>query len=161
MEVFGRLGYRETGRRGPLDARLAADGMPTLRLTLQPTGGRIFGGTYALEVASDAPVLPRTGGLAARGRGVVKLRGIGFRAQPDDEDGRRLADHLSSDATLARALSEVHFEQVRVEPDGRVVIRHMGGSLVWLLFPPMSYAVPIVPEQARATGAALRAFGER
>lgn len=135
--------------------------MPTLRLALRPTGGRIFGGTFALEVSTDRPLLPATGGLSARGRGVVALRAVRFLARRDDEEGRRLARRLDADASLTRALSSVHFERVRVEPDGRVTIRHMGGSLVWLLFPPMTYAVPIVPEQARATVEALRAFGER
>ena len=161
MDAFGRLGYRDAGRHGALGARLIADDRPPLRLALRPTGGRVFGGTYALEIATDQPVLPRTHGLAARGRGIVKARGITFRARRDDEEGRRLAERLTSDGALTTALSEVHFEQVRVEPNGRAVIRHMGGSLVWLLFPPMSHPVPIVPEQVRATVAALEAFGRR
>jgi Protein of unknown function (DUF3156) len=138
---------------------LIADRGPPLRLALRPTGGRIFGGTYALEIATDQPALPRTQGLAARGRGIVKMHGVTFRARPDDDEGRRLAERLTSDPALTSALSTVHFEQVRVEADGRAVIRHMGGSLVWLLFPPMSHPVPIVPEQVRATIAALEAFG--
>jgi hypothetical protein len=36
----------------------------------------------------------------------------------------------------------------------------MGGSVVWVLFPPFVRAVPLVPEQAEATVAALDAFAE-
>ena len=158
IEAFGRLGYREVGRRGPLEARLVADGRPALRLALRPTGGRVFGGTFALEVATDGPVLPRTRGISARGIGVVRLRGIAFRARSGDEEGRRLAERLTSDHLLTQALSGVHFEQIRVDSDGRAVIRHMGGSLVWLLFPPLARPVPIVLEQIEATVSALEAF---
>ena len=59
---------------------------------------------------------------------------------------------------LTRALGAVHFEQIRVEPDGRAVIRHMGGSLVWLLFPPMTRPIAISDEQVRATVDAIEAF---
>jgi hypothetical protein len=52
----------------------------------------------------------------------------------------------------------VHFEAIRIEPDGRAVIRHMGGSVVWMLFPPLVRPVPLVDEQARATLEALDAF---
>ena len=52
----------------------------------------------------------------------------------------------------------MHFERIRVEPDGRPVIRHMGGSVVWMLIPPLARGVPLVPEQARASVDALRAF---
>jgi hypothetical protein len=52
----------------------------------------------------------------------------------------------------------VHFERIRVEPDGRPVIRHFGGSVVWVLFPPLVKRVPFVPEQVEATLAALGAF---
>ena len=159
--AFGRLGYREVGRRDPLEARLVADGRLALRITLRPTGGRIFGGTFALEVATDEPILPRTRGLSARGIGVVRLRGITFRARSGDGDGRRLAERLTSDHLLTRALSRVHFEQIRVEPAGRAVIRHMGGALVWLLFPPLARPIPIVPEQIEATVSALEAFSGR
>ncbi|MDQ4108723.1 MAG: DUF3156 family protein [Actinomycetota bacterium] len=161
VEAFGRLGYREARRLLPHGARLIADGRPALRLALRPTGGRIFGGTYALEVSTDDPVLPRTAGISARGMGGVKLRGISFRARSGDDDGLRLARRLTSDRSLVTALSQVHFEQIRVEPDGRAVIRHMGGSLVWLLFPPLSQVIPIVSEQVEATVAALEAFAGR
>ena len=60
---------------------------------------------------------------------------------------------------LADRLSAVHFEAIRVEPDGRPVIRHLGGSVVWILFPPLVRRIPFVDEQARATVEALRAFG--
>jgi hypothetical protein len=47
---------------------------------------------------------------------------------------------------------------VRVEPDGSPVIRHMGGSVVWMLFPPLVRPIPLVEEQARETLGALEAF---
>lgn len=161
VEAFGRLGYREVGRRGPLEARLVADGRPTLRLALRPIGGRIFGGTFAMEVATDGPVAPRTRGISARGRGVVRLRAIAFRARSGDDEGRRVAERFTSDRSLTQALSRVHFEQIRVDAEGRAVIRHMGGSLVWLLFPPLARPIPIVPDQVEATVRALEAFWAR
>jgi hypothetical protein len=158
VRLFTALGYREAVRPDALRARLVADGRPDVRIELRATGGRVFGGTFAMEVATADPVLPRTNGLQARGRGVVRLQTIRFRARGDDQAGRRVADRLERDARLLDALSKVHFEQVRVDPDGRVVIRHMGGSLVWLLFPPMARPVPIVPEQVRAIVGALEEF---
>lgn len=158
VEAFARVGYREVGRRNPLEARLVADGRPALRLALRPIGGRIFGGTFALEVSTEGPVVPRTRGISARGQGLVRLRSIAFRARSGDDEGRRVAERLTSDRLLTRALSRVHFEQIRVEADGRAVIRHMGGSLVWLLFPPLARPIPIVPEQIEATVTALEAF---
>ena len=158
VRLFTALGYREAVRPDALRARLVADGRPDVRIELRASGGRVFGGTFAMEVATADPVLPRTNGLQARGRGVVRLQTIRFRARGDDQAGRRVADRLERDAHLIDALSKIHFEQVRVEPDGRVVIRHMGGSLVWLLFPPMARPVPIVPEQVRAIVGALEEF---
>jgi hypothetical protein len=38
------------------------------------------------------------------------------------------------------------------------VIRHMGGSVVWMLFPPLVRPVPLTVPQARATVKALEAF---
>ena len=52
----------------------------------------------------------------------------------------------------------MHFERIRVEPDGRPVIRHMGGSVVWMLFPPLVRPVPLIAEQRRAAVEALEAF---
>jgi hypothetical protein len=82
----------------------------------------------------------------------VRMRGVRFRG--DDE----LAAALSADERLGEALGRVHFERVAVEPEGRPVIRHMGGSLVWVLFPPIVRATPLPPEQARETVRALEAF---
>ena len=158
VRAFGSAGYRQARRRDPLEAHLVADRKPPLRLVMRPTGGRVFGGTFALEIATNEPLFPRTRGISARGRGMVRLRGFVFRARGDDETGRRLAERLGSDDRLAGALADVHFEQVRVDPDGRPVIRHMGGSLVWMLFPPMTKPIPIVQEQIAATVSALEAF---
>jgi hypothetical protein len=158
VEVFGRVGYRDGGRPDELSVRLES---PTgkrpllLRLARQ---GRIFGGTYALEITTAEPVLPASRGLSARGRGVVRMSGVSFRARGGDPDGRILAGRLAADRELGGKLREVHFERLSVDPDGRPVIRHMGGSLVWILFPPLVKAVPLVEAQARASVAALDAF---
>jgi len=157
VEMFAVAGYEGSGRRGELHAGLSGP-EPALRLQLVPTGGRVFGGAFALEVSSAEPVLPGTAGLRAKGRGVVRTQGIDFRARRDDPAGTALAGALSTDASLIRALGAVHFEQIRVEADGRAVIRHMGGSLVWLLFPPMTRPIAISDEQVRATADAIRAF---
>jgi hypothetical protein len=159
IEVFEGEGYRRTARNGALEARLERPGGRPLRLRMA-RAGRVFGGSYALEVAPAEPVLPATRGLAARGRGVVRLSRVAFRPRGRDSEGRRLARRLDEDAALQRALADVHFELVRVDPDGRPVIRHMGGSVVWVLFPPLVRPVPLVPEQARATARALETFAE-
>lgn len=156
VEAFAGAGYAERGRRGELRTTLVRGGRPTLRLELVPAGGRVFGGAYAMEVSTDEPVLPASEGIAARGRGVVRMREVRFRGR--DEAGRRVAEILSVDAELQSALHEVDFEQLRVEPDGRAVIRHMGGALVWFLFPPMTRPIAIGDAQIRATVDALAAF---
>jgi hypothetical protein len=155
---LGRAGYSSVVRKSPLEARLESPGgARALRLRMAQSG-RIFGGNYALEISTDEPVLPATSGLSARGRGVVKMRGVRFRARRGDPLGSRLAKRLSSDEDLGERLGEVHFERIRVDPDGRPVIRHMGGSVVWVLFPPLVRKIPLVPEQVDATLAALDAF---
>jgi len=95
-----------------------------------------------------------------RGRGLVRMQGVAFRPRRGDDAGRRLAERLRADRDLAEHLAAVHFERIRIEPDGRAVIRHMGGSLVWMLFPPLVKAIPLVPEQVRATIAAMESFVE-
>jgi len=143
----------------PLGARLGSPtgGRPPVRLELTQDG-RIFGGNYGLELSTEEPVLPPTRGLSARGKGVVRLRGVRFRARGGDPAGKRLAERLGSDARLAERLGRVHFESIRVDPDGRPVIRHLGGSVVWILFPPLVRRVPLVPDQVDATLTALDAF---
>jgi hypothetical protein len=120
--------------------------------------GRVFGGTFALEISTAEPVLPASEGLSVRGRGIVKLRGLAFRARGNDLEGARLAERLRDDAELADALGRVHFERIRIEPDGRPVIRHMGGSVVWILFPPFVRPIPLLTSQAQASARALDAF---
>jgi Protein of unknown function (DUF3156) len=132
-------------------------GRVPLRLELT-RDGRIFGGNYGLELSTAEPMLPPSRGLSARGKGVVKMQGVRFRAKRGDETGKRLAEQLGSDEPLAERLAKVHFERIRVEPDGRPVIRHLGGSVVWVLFPPLVKRVPLVPDQVDATLAALEAF---
>jgi Protein of unknown function (DUF3156) len=158
VESLGAAGYTDVERVNPLRARVTSPGggMP-LRLELT-RDGRIFGGNYGLELSTDEPVLPSTRGLTARGKGVVKMQGVRFRAKRGDDAGRRLAEQLGSDARLGELLRRVHFERIRVEPDGRPVIRHLGGSVVWVLFPPLVKRVPLVAEQMEATLAALEAF---
>ena len=141
-----------------LQARLSspAGGVP-IRLELT-RDGRIFGGNYGLEVSTDEPVLPPTRGLTARGKGVVRMQGVRFRAKQGDEAGRRLAERLGADAHLSDLLGRVHFERIRVEPDGRPVIRHMGGSVVWVLFPPIVRDTPLPAGQPEAMVRALDEF---
>jgi Protein of unknown function (DUF3156) len=158
VESLGAAGYTDVERLSPLAARFSSPtgGVP-VRLELT-RDGRIFGGNYGLELSTDEPVLPPTRGLSARGKGIVKVRGVRFRAKRGDDTGAGLAERLGSDAQLAERLAKVHFERIRVEPDGRPVIRHLGGSVVWVLFPPLVKRVPLVAEQLEATLAALEAF---
>jgi hypothetical protein len=159
VAVFERLGFREVGERGAAEALLERDGF-RIRLGIRGRG-RVFGGTYALEAATADAVLPATRGLAGRGRGAVRLSGVAFSTRGrNDTEGARLAGLLAADRALQEALARVHFERVWVEPDGRPVVRHMGGSVVWMAFPPLVRAVPLVPEQAEALAAALAAFAE-
>lgn len=157
--AFGPLGYSVAERPSPLAARLTHEsGRPPLTIRLVERG-RIFGGTIALEVATAEPALPATAGvLEGRGRGLVRLHGIAFRARRGDARTRELAAQLTADRALGDALAAVHFERIRVDRDGRAVIRHIGGSIVWTLIPPLVRPVPLVPEQARATADALAAF---
>jgi hypothetical protein len=158
VERLRRAGYRDVVRVSDLMAKVARPtGGPALRVELVPEG-KVFGGTYGLELSTAEPVLPRTRGLSARGRGVVRMQGVAFRARHGDAAGRELAERLQRDERLVRALERVHFERIRVEPDGRPVIRHMGGSVVWILFPPLVRRIPLVDEQLRASVDALGAF---
>src|ERR671921_2371775 len=136
----------------------APEGGRDLVLRLHPEG-RVFGGSWALELSTAEPVLPATTrGLTARGRGVVRMQGMRFRARGGDDVASRLAAELSADAELGRALGEVHFERLAVEPDGRPVIRHMGGSVVWLLIPPVARTTPLPAGQPEAMVRALDEF---
>jgi Protein of unknown function (DUF3156) len=158
IQRLGAAGYSEAERLTPLQARLRSPrGRQTIRLAMSREG-RVFGGNYGLEISTDEPVLPPSRGVSARGKGLVRMRGVRFRARRGDPAGRELAEGLSSDARLAEELSRVHFEHVRVDQEGRPVIRHLGGSVVWILFPPLIRRIPLVPEQVEATLAALDAF---
>jgi hypothetical protein len=157
VDRFRAVGYTEARSVGALEARLAGSGRLPLGLRMA-AAGRVFGGNYGLEASTSEPVLEPSAGLTARGRGAVRLRGISFRARRGDQAGHRLAEALGADTQLVERLTQVHFEAIRVEPDGRAVIRHMGGSVVWILFPPLVMGVPLVDEQVRATVAALEAF---
>lgn len=154
---FERDGF-EVERLG-LTARLTRQGSVALRLRVVQQG-RIFGGSYSLELSTDEAVLPPTRGLRGRGRGVVRLGGVDFRSRGHDEAGRLLGARLEHDQRLQQSLASVHFDRIRVEPEGRPVIRHMGGSVVWVLFPPFVKPVPLIAEQRRVTVEALNAFAE-
>ncbi len=88
----------------------------------------------------------------------MRLTGVEFRPRDGDAAGAELARRLVADPALRDSLRAVHFERIRIEPDGRPVVRQMGGSVVWMLFPPLVRPVPLVPEQAKATVRALEAF---
>jgi hypothetical protein len=161
IEAFERAGCRVLERRGSQEAVLASPdsgGNVIVRLTQV---GRIFGGNWGLEVTTDEPLLPETaGGLAARGRGVIKQQGVRFRPRRRGDSGAdRLAQGLSADRQLGDALGRVHFERVWVRRDGRPVIRHLGGSVVWVLFPPVVRATPLPEGQPAEMLRALEAFG--
>ena len=160
IEAFERLGYRPRRRTGGFEAVLEAPtGGPDLVVSLVPEGGRVFGGNWGLEVATADPVLPAiSGGLSGRGQGVVRRKGVSFRARGSDPVGRPLADLLSADERLGAALGDVDFERVSVRPDGRPAIRHLGGSIVWVLVPPVVRETPLPAAQAEAIVRALDAF---
>ena len=87
------------------------------------------------------------------------MQGVRFRPRArDDAAAGALASALGADEALARALGAVHFESVSVHADGRPAIRHLGGSVVWVLFPPIVRATPLPPGQPEAIIAALAAF---
>jgi hypothetical protein len=160
VEAFARAGCRPLERRGPYEAVLdARGGAGRVVLRLSPLG-RFFGGNWGMEVSTEEPVLPATqGGLAARGRGVVRQQGVRFRPRRGGgPDAAALAEALTNDEKLSDALNDVHFEEVAVRPDGRPAIRHLGGSVVWVLFPPVVRATPLPPGQAEAVLKALAAF---
>ncbi len=165
VDAFKRLGYRPLERPTPFAVPLEAPAGAIDLVVRLHREGRVFGGNWALEVTTAEPVLPAPGcALSARGRGVVTLRGVRFRARGGDPQATALAEALSGDDALATALGEVHFERVAVEADGRPVIRHLGGSIVWVAFPPIVRATPLPAGQAEAIVAALEAFaraGER
>ena len=159
IEEFERLGYRPLEPSKGLEAVLRAPaGGHDLVLRLV-TEGRLFGGNWGLEVSTAEPVLPATSeGLSARGRGVVRRQGVRFRAKGSDRGGDRLAELLSADERLGDALGRVDFELLAVRPDGRPAIRHLGGSIVWVLVPPIVRATPLPPGQAEAMVQAIDAF---
>jgi Protein of unknown function (DUF3156) len=160
IEAFEQLGYRPSEGDSAHSALLAApEGGRDLVLRLRPEG-RVFGGNWGLELSTAEPVLPATErGLTARGRGAVRMRGVRFRPRRGGDDAAaRLAAALSDDTELGEALGEVHFERLAVEPDGRPVIRHMGGSVVWLLLPPVARTTPLPAGQPEAMVRALDAF---
>jgi Protein of unknown function (DUF3156) len=158
-EAFERLGYRPREGDSPHSVVLAApEGGSDLALRIRPEG-RIFGGNWGLELSTAEPVLPATSrGLSARGRGLVRMQGVRFRARRGDQAASQLAAELSADAELGTALGQVHFERLTVEPDGRPVIRHMGGSVVWLLIPPVVRTTPLPTGQPEAMVRALQEF---
>ncbi len=157
--LYRGAGYETIDRRSALEARISGPSRVPLVLHLVPEG-RIFGGTYGLEISTGAGTLAGTAGLTVRGRGVVRMHGVRFKPRRGDQAGSRLAGRLEADEQLARRLAAVHFERIRIEPDGKAVIRHMGGSLVWILFPPVIKAIPLVADQVRATIAAMERFAE-
>jgi hypothetical protein len=159
VEAFERLGYRPLERAAGLEAVLRAPkGGPDLALRLVPEG-RLFGGNWALEVSTAEPVLPATAlGLSARGRGVVRRQGVSFSAKGSDPNSRLLAELLSADERLGDALGRVDFETLSVRPDGRPAIRHLGGSIVWVLVPPIVRETPLPDGQAKAMVRAVDAF---
>jgi hypothetical protein len=160
VEAFEREGCRLLERRGDLEAVLAAPKGGGRILVSLTRVGRIFGGNWGLEVAPEEQLFPETtSGIAARGRGVVRQQGVRFRARGrGDEAATRLAEALTADSKLGKALGRVHFERLWVRRDGRPVIRHLGGSVVWVAFPPIVRSTPLPADQPRELLRALDAF---
>jgi hypothetical protein len=88
----------------------------------------------------------------------VRRQGVSFSAKGSDPAARRLAELLSADARLGDALGRVDFEALSVKPDGRPAIRHLGGSIVWVLVPPVVRETPLPAGQAEAILRAVDAF---
>jgi hypothetical protein len=165
-EAFERLGFRPLEPPSTFVAPLAAPRGGRDLVLRMAREGRVFGGNWALEATTAEPVFAQTvRGLRARGSGVVRMQGVRFRAAARADGGAvALAEALSADAALGEALGRVHFERLAVDPSGRPVIRHLGGSLVWVIFPPIIRATPLPPGQPKAMVEALEAFalaGER
>jgi hypothetical protein len=156
--AFEACGWRAVDADDHREGITLTDGGELDFVLRQARQGRVVGGTWALEISTAHPVLPPSGGLRARGIGALRMRGVRFRAGRNDVDGRRLAAGLSEDRRLSEALSAVHFESVRVQADGTPVIRHLGGSVVWVLVPPVIRATPLEEDQASSIAGALRAF---
>src|SRR5215211_5460331 len=92
VEAFERLGYRPLERTSPLAVPLEAPAGAADLVVRLHREGRVFGANLALEVMTAEPVLPATGReLTARGQGVVKLRGVRFRARGGTRRGPRRA----------------------------------------------------------------------
>jgi hypothetical protein len=165
VKEFERLGYRPLERSSSFAATLAAPGGGRDLVLRLHREGRVFGGNWALEITTAEPVLPASErGLSGRGRGMVHMQGVRFRAHRGDDAGAAVAEALSDDAALGAALGDVHFEHLAVDRDGHPVIRHLGGSLVWFALPPVRRATPLPPGQPEAIVTALDAFaraGER
>jgi hypothetical protein len=87
----------------------------------------------------------------------VRVAGAGT-ARGSDAAAGRLAALLSADERLGAALGGVDFELLSVRPDGRPAIRHLGGSIVWVLVPPIVRETPLPPGQVKAIVRALNAF---
>jgi hypothetical protein len=160
IEAFEQAGCRLLERRGSHEAVLETPrnaGRVVVRLTRV---GRIFGGNWGMEVTTDEAVLPQTdSGLVARGRGVFKQQGVRFRPRRrGDDKAARLGEALSANGALGDALGRVHFERIWVRRDGRPVIRHLGGSVVWVAFPPIVRATPLPDGQAQEILRALDAL---
>jgi hypothetical protein len=159
VEAFERAGCRRLERRSRFETVIDAPRAGPLVVRVDPEG-RYFGGNWALEVSTATPVVaPTPHGLSARGRGVVRQQGVSFRARrTSDPAAVALAAALGADPGLGEALGRVHFERVSVRPDGCAAIRHLGGSVVWVLFPPVVRATPLPDGQPAAMIAALEAF---
>lgn len=157
LGCFAQVGYRVVARPSTLVAELEKAGWEPITLRMVSDGGRL-GGSYALEAAATEPLFPVTRGLRVRARGLVRLRAAYFRPRRGDVPGQRLSIELRRDARILHHLQPLHWQRIRIEPDGTPVIRHMGGAVVWVVVPPMTRPVPLVPEQAQALGDMVEAF---
>ena len=125
----GRVRRRRAGELAEARLSSPAGGVP-IRLQLT-RDGRIFGGNYGLELATREPVLRELAVSRREGRGEDAGRAL----WPSAETARpAVGGAARRGRPPRRAARPCPLQRIRVEPDGRPVIRHLGGSVVWVLF---------------------------
>lgn len=137
----------------------------SLRAFLSPQK-KILGGVFGftLEAVMDRPAsLLDAGDLRLCYRGALVKGEPYFKAERDPQGGE-LAGKLLADARLKKLLQLQDLEDMRlVNHDGRLAARFtpIGGSFVYMVLPPMKYAVKLPGDHARALAEAALRLAER